>query len=298
MGVTTAFGGTDGRVAIVTIDRPAKQNALDMATMLALARALEGLGERCAAVVITGAGGHFCAGVDLSDAMAVFNGPMFRDYQRAGTSRDDPMRARRVAPLPPAPLTRCRHWLERLERPVVAAVEGVAITAGLELVLGADVVVAARGARFADTHGKFGIMPFWGLSQKLSAVVGANNARLVSLAAAPIGAEAALRMGLVQQLTPDGGALEAAVALADAMAAHPPQQLAAYKRLIVQGAGLGARRRARAGGCRVRPDCSPADTAAEARKREFAAAMTFYSSAAFRQAAAGMAKALQRPAKL
>lgn len=94
-----------GNVAVVTLNRPRAMNALDMTTMIALKDALEQVAAdpTIGALVLNGKGGNFSAGVDLADAAAVFNGPIFSEYRSTGESKSDPM-----------------HHLERMEVPIVA----------------------------------------------------------------------------------------------------------------------------------------------------------------------------------
>lgn len=90
--------------------------------------------------------------------------------------------------------------MERCPFPIVGAVNGFAINAGFEIALACDVLIASPNATFVDSHAKLGIIPSWGLSQKLPRIVGANVARLTSLACRPICAQEALRHGLVNEI--------------------------------------------------------------------------------------------------
>lgn len=246
-------------IAVVRLNRPKRFNALNYKTMVLLAEELSKLSEdtsvRC--VILTGDGSNFCAGVDLSDAMSVFNGKVFQEYMSAGFSESDPM-----------------YWLERMPVPVIAAVDGVAITAGFEIVLACDIVVATERASFQDTHAKFGIQPFWGLSVKLARLVGANRAREFSLGAKAITAEVGKMWGLVNHVVPsDVELLPAAMELAIAISNHPPQAVKTYKKTILDGLSMDA---------------------ATARKNEFDVAMKFYSSEAFAEAAMAMIAATKQ----
>jgi len=245
-------------VVIVKINRPKLKNALNLETMTALARAFEMINatnnkKRIKAIVLTGAGSSFCAGVDLLDAKAIFNGPMFRDYSTDGVSNSDPM-----------------HHLERCRIPVICAVEGAAVTGGVEIALACDMIIAGESATFRDTHNQFGIVPFWGLSQKLSRIVGANRAKEFCFCASKLPAKRAYEWGLVNHVVPDGNALNKALETARIVARHPTQSTCTYKRLIDQGLE---------------------STYKAGRTLEFKTALAFYGSSKFQQSVKIMAQA-------
>ena len=163
-------------VAVVVIDSPKTVNAITQAMLLALAKAFRELrvdrSVKC--VVLTATGRRaFSTGIDLRDAERVFK----MDESRVD---DDIV-----------------HQMELCPFPIVGAINGVAINAGFELALACDVLLASPRASFRDTHAAFGILPSWGLSQKLARIVGANVARMTSLAASPLAATDAHRCGLV-----------------------------------------------------------------------------------------------------
>jgi enoyl-CoA hydratase/carnithine racemase len=163
-------------VAVVVIDSPKTVNAITRAMLLALAKAFRELrvdrSVKC--VVLTATGRRaFSTGIDLRDAERVFK----MDESRVD---DDIV-----------------HQMELCPFPIVGAINGVAINAGFELALACDVLLASPRASFRDTHAAFGILPSWGLSQKLARIVGANVARMTSLAASPLAATDAHRCGLV-----------------------------------------------------------------------------------------------------
>jgi enoyl-CoA hydratase len=125
--------------------------------------------------------------------------------------------------------------IEQCGKPVVGAINGVAITGGFELALACDVLIASEKARFADTHARVGIMPGWGLSQKLSRLIGIYRAKELSLSGNFLDAVTAERWGLVNRVVPAGELLAAAKKLASDMATIDPGFSAAYKRLIDDG---------------------------------------------------------------
>lgn len=180
-----------GGLCTLTIDRPEKLNALDTQAFDDLDAHLANLERQTATigcVVLRAAGKGFCAGADLG-AMGV----------RSDGSPVDPR-------YKPGVIDR----LGRLPQPVIAAIHGVCFTGGLELALACDFIVADRTARFADTHGKWGLVGAWGMMQRLPRRVGVSAARRMMLTAREVRAEEALTLGLIDELT-DQGELDALV---------------------------------------------------------------------------------------
>eukprot|EP00475_Leptophrys_vorax_P006720 TRINITY_DN14193_c0_g3_i1.p2 TRINITY_DN14193_c0_g3~~TRINITY_DN14193_c0_g3_i1.p2 ORF type:complete len:268 (+),score=-11.00 TRINITY_DN14193_c0_g3_i1:162-965(+) len=209
---------TDQSVVRITINRPEALNSLTRPMMRELAQAFKRvrLEGRARAIVLTGAGRAFCAGVDLTAAQAVFQGDV------ADEEADVVVQ------------------MERCPMPIIGAVNGHAITAGFEIALACDILLATRTARFADTHAKFGIFPSWGLSQKLPRLIGINRAREVSLTAEPIDGATAERWGLVSRLV-EGGRDELLVtahAVAARIAGNHPHMVREYKAIINDGYAL------------------------------------------------------------
>ncbi|EER94969.1 hypothetical protein BDA96_01G418600 [Sorghum bicolor] len=200
-------------VAVVTINRPAALNALTKPMMISLAAAFRRLGadDSVAAVVLAGRGRAFCSGVDLTAAEEVFKGDV-----------------KDVATDPVAQMELCR-------KPIVGAIAGFAVTAGFEIALACDVLVAGRSAKFLDTHAKFGIFPSWSLSQKLSRIIGPNRAREVSLTCMPVTAEMAERWGLVNHVVDDNEVLSKAIEVAEAIARNNRNLVVLYKSVINDG---------------------------------------------------------------
>ncbi|MGQ0433490.1 MAG: enoyl-CoA hydratase [Microthrixaceae bacterium] len=186
-----------GAVALITIDRPERRNALDHE---ALEQLLDAHARSSAArvVVLTGAGGHFCAGADLS---GVEDGS-FTDLLRAllAALRDDP-------------------------RPLLAAVDGAALGAGTQLAVACDLRVATVGARFGIPAAKLGLMVDHWTVQRLSLLAGAGPTRAMLLGAEIYGGEDAARFGFVQRV----GTLDDALGWADEIAALAPLTLAGLK---------------------------------------------------------------------
>jgi enoyl-CoA hydratase len=206
-----------GEVFVVTIDRPSARNAVDGPTAAALTdafREFEADGA-LAALVLTGAGGTFCAGADLK-AVAEGRG------NRLEASGDGPMGPSRMV----------------LSKPAIAAVEGYAVAGGLELALLCDLRVAARDATFGVFCRRFGVPLIDGGTVRLPRVVGVGRALDLVLTGRPVGAEEALAMGLVNRVTEPGGALEAAVALGRQIAASPRRCMLSDRRSVYEQADL------------------------------------------------------------
>lgn len=198
-------------VLLLTLNRPTRRNAIDVALMDAMNAAFDDFSasDRWHAAVLTGAAPAFCAGLDLK----TFAAP------------DAP----RVA------VTALIRRVPRLGKPIIAAVDGAAYTGGLELALGCDFILASETARFADTHAKIGALSGSGMGSRLPRAVGARFARQMMLTCAPIDATTALRVGLVNEvLTPDA-LLPRAIELASAIAAHDPALIRIAKNVIDSG---------------------------------------------------------------
>jgi len=194
---------TKGCVATVTMDRPDCRNAVDGPTATLLRAAFERFeaDDDLRVLVLTGAGGQFCAGADLK-AMA------------------DPARRNAVEPTGAAPgpmgPTR-RAW----SKPVIAAIEGHAVAGGLELALMCDLRVAARSAVFGVFCRRWGVPLIDGGTVRLPRIVGAGRALDMILTGRAVPADEALTFGLVNRVVEDGGALAAAQALATQIAEFP-----------------------------------------------------------------------------
>ncbi|HEU4404653.1 MAG TPA: crotonase/enoyl-CoA hydratase family protein [Polyangiaceae bacterium] len=206
-----------GEVFVVTIDRPAARNAVDGPTAALLAEAFrefEG-DDALAALVLTGAGGTFCAGADLK-ALAEGRG------NRLDEAGDGPMGPSRMA----------------LSKPAIAAVEGYAVAGGLELALLCDLRVAARDATFGVFCRRFGVPLIDGGTVRLPRIVGLGRALDLILTGRPVGADEALAMGLVNRVTEPGGALAAAVELGRQIAASPRRCMLSDRRSAYEQADL------------------------------------------------------------
>ncbi|MDE2412291.1 MAG: enoyl-CoA hydratase [Sphingomonadales bacterium] len=209
----------DGPVALVTLNRPEAMNALSRELRAQLAGVMKELDgdDRIRAVVLTGAGTRaFTAGLDLKELGVEGLGAANADKPAA-----NPVKA-----------------IEQCRKPVIGAINGVAITGGFEMALACDVLIASENARFADTHARVGIMPGWGLSQKLSRMIGITRAKELSLSGNFLDARTAAAWGLVNRVVPFDELIPAAKALAADMASADPVMIQAYKALIDDGYAL------------------------------------------------------------
>ena len=188
-----------GPVCVITIDRPERRNALNLEACVELLAELErNVADASRAVVLTGAGGHFCAGADLS-------GVEGNDFRAA-----------------------LRMFLDRLTTvpmPVIAAVEGAALGAGTQLAVACDLRVARADARFGIPAAKLGLMVDHWTVQRLTAVAGDGSARAMLLAAEELSGQRAHDIGLVQRI----GDLDDAVAWAETIATLAPLSIAGHK---------------------------------------------------------------------
>ena len=211
----------DGPVAVVTLNRPDAMNAMSKALRSELYKAMVALDADpdVSVVILTGAGERaFTAGLDLKE---LGSDPKAMSAANAEGADENPVRA-----------------IELCKKPVIGAINGVAITGGFEVALACDVLIASENARFADTHARVGIMPGWGLSQKLSRLIGIYRAKELSLSGNFIDAKTACEWGLVNRVVPPGELMAAAKKLAADMATIPVETLALYKRIIDEGFAL------------------------------------------------------------
>ena len=198
-----------GAVRLLTIDRPERRNALDHATLEALAAALDGCGDAVRALVLTGAGGHFCAGADLT-------GVEDADFTRLLRTVLDGLRL--------APFV------------TIAAADGAALGAGTQLAVACDLRVATPQASFGIPAGKLGLAVDVWTVERLARLAGDGPARAMLLAAEIVKGDEAQRLGFVSRL----GDLEAALAWADEIAALAPLTIRAHKAALEAPADAGA----------------------------------------------------------
>lgn len=197
------------QILVMTIDRPYSRNAVDLAVARGLAQALEQLDTDAdlSVGVITGAGGTFCAGMDLK-AFARGELPMLAGRGFGGITEAPP------------------------RKPVIAAVEGYALAGGFEIVLACDLIVAAAGARFGIPEVKRGLVASAGGLLRLPRRLPYHLAMELALTGEMLDAPQAHAHGLVNRIVADGGALDAALALARGIAGNGPLAVQASKQVI------------------------------------------------------------------
>jgi enoyl-CoA hydratase len=207
--------------AVLTLNRPEEMNALSSALRLAIGSAFRELEAEpdVRVIILTGAGRAFCAGMDLKELAGGEARESGHDTSATGQSE-------------------MAEGMAAFSGPIIAAVNGHAITGGFELALQCDVLIASSRARFADTHARVGILPGWGLSQKLPRMIGSSRAKEISFTGNFIEAEQALAWGLVNRVVEPDELLPCCQALARDMASCVPEVLRGYKRLIDEGARM------------------------------------------------------------
>jgi enoyl-CoA hydratase len=199
-----------GPVAVISIDRPERRNAIDAATAAALGEAWARFESDDFAVVgvLTGTREVFSAGADLQ-AFDLVDGP-------GG----------------PLGFTRTES-----SKPTIAAIEGYCVAGGLEMALWCDLRVGGRSAVFGCFERRYGIPLIDGGTQRLALVVGLGRALDMILTGRPVDADEALAMGLLNRVVPAGSALEAAISLGETIAAHPQEVVRSDRRAVLSGLG-------------------------------------------------------------
>jgi enoyl-CoA hydratase len=214
------------RAFVVTINRPEVRNCVDGETAGLLFEAVEEFrrDDGLDVLVLTGAATHstgsgqaqaFCSGADLKNVGTLTARPGSRESGPMGVSR-----------------------ITDLHKPAIAAVEGYCTAGGLELALWCDFRIAGRGAQFGVLNRRWGVPLIDGGTQRLPRIVGLGNALYLINTGALIDASHALRMGLVQEVVPDGMALERALEIARAMSGYPQAAMRNDRRATVEGVTL------------------------------------------------------------
>jgi enoyl-CoA hydratase len=204
-------------VSTLTLDRPDRLNALDSEVLAQLRAALEEVaghaGTRC--LIVTGAGKAFVAGADIA-AMQEMSPEQAREFSQEGHRTFD--------------------MIEALSFPAIAAVNGFALGGGCELALACDFVYASEKAKLGQPEVKLGVIPGFGGTQRLVRRVGAARAREMIYTGGMIGAEEALRVGLVNAVFPPDTLMDQVRKTAAAIASMGPLAVAGAKRVILEGA--------------------------------------------------------------
>ncbi len=195
-----------GHVLCIGVNRPEKRNAFDLETIDAFAAAYERLAadDELRVGVVFGHGPHFSAGLDLAEV-----GPAVREHGPGALAA-----GREVDPF--------GLWAAPVDKPIVMAVSGIAFTLSIELALASDIVIAASDVRFRQLEIGRGILPFGGATMRAPAQLGWGNAMRFLLTAEELGADEALRIGLVQEVTEPGAHVARAEELAQIIAEQAP----------------------------------------------------------------------------
>jgi enoyl-CoA hydratase len=206
----------DDGIALVTLDRPHAKNALSIALQRELAETFARLDadEAVRVLILTGAGDAFCAGIDLKEFGTLADRPEARETPDVWAA------------------------MAAVGKPIIGAINGPAVTGGFELALACDVLIAGRSARFADTHGRVGVLPGAGVSQRLSRAIGPYRAKYLSLTGNFLHADQAAAWGLVSHVVDDEVLIETARSVARDMLGLMPHMLPALKTLIDDGYAL------------------------------------------------------------
>ncbi|MFT4824842.1 MAG: enoyl-CoA hydratase [Halioglobus sp.] len=199
--------------AIITLNRPDDMNALSRELRSDFVEAFSDCtnDDDIRVVILTGHGKAFCAGFDLKELSS-------SDGSASEEADNTVARA-----------------MEAFEGPIIGAINGHAVTGGFEMALACDILIASEKARFADTHARVGILPGWGLSQKLPRMIGLSRAKEISFTGMPVFAQQAYEWGLVNHVVAADELLTRAKEMAEAMCACVPHILKQYKPLIEDG---------------------------------------------------------------
>lgn len=204
-----------GRIAVVTLDRAERLNAINRTLYTELGAFFDQVSSATAdVVVLTGAGRAFAAGADITDytTMTLHE---FSAFQRLGRS--------------------VMERIERLPLPVLAAVNGYALGGGFELALACDVIIASEQARFGLPEAKLALLPGGGGTQRLPRAVGPYVARRLLFSGEIVDARRAYELGFVTEVAPPGQALDATLALAEQILANGPLAVRMAKRIVAEG---------------------------------------------------------------
>ena len=214
----------EGHVLIVTMNRPEARNAFgpEMLVRMADAWTMADADNDIRVVILTGAGGHFCAGSDLK-AMAAG----WKDDTWSPRFKEDPDLHWKAL---------LRHY--KLKKPLIAAVEGTAVAGGTEILQGTDIRIAGQSAKFGVAEARWGLFPLGGSTVRLRRQIPYTQAMEILLTAKHLSAEEAVRIGLIGRVVADGQALAEAKKVAEQVAANGPVAVQAIKRSVIETEGM------------------------------------------------------------
>jgi len=200
--------------ALITLNRPEAMNALSRQMRREFVAAFKDCkeDETIRVIILTGNGAAFCAGFDLKELGS-------NNSQHAAEEVTNEL----------------ARAMEAFKGPIIGAINGHCITGGFEMALACDVLIASENARFADTHARVGMLPGWGLSQRLPRLIGLSRAREIAFTGTPVPAQQAYEWGLVNHVVPAVDLLDKAIAMAQAMCDCVPHILQQYRSLINDG---------------------------------------------------------------
>ncbi|MGE0153676.1 MAG: enoyl-CoA hydratase/isomerase family protein [Reyranellaceae bacterium] len=209
---------TEGRIGILELNRPDKHNCLSGEVIDRLHQGLDQFeaAPAVSVVLLCAKGNSFSAGADLADVERKRNDPQaLRRFLESGIA--------------------LQRRFETGHLPVVAAVQGLCLAGGLEMMLACDVTFCARSARLGDQHARFGLLPGWGGSQRLPKIVGLRRALDLFLSGRWLDAETAQQWGLVNYVVEDAALLPEAMQYCATLAGYSSEGLAAMKKLARDG---------------------------------------------------------------
>jgi len=208
-----------GPIAAIILNRPEAMNALSPKLIEELRDAVKIAGKdpEVGVVIVTGAGRAWSAGIDLK---------AMNDGITDGTFTSDKVLNDG---------NELMHLLQTMPKPTIAAVNGFCYTGAMELMMAFDIVIAAEEAQIGDTHAKWGVIPKWGMSQRLSQLVGPQKARELSFTCEPISGKEAARIGLVNKAVPLAELDDTVNEMVNKILGNSRQTIAAIKQLYLQG---------------------------------------------------------------
>ena len=208
-----------GPIAAIILNRPGAMNALSPQLVAELRDAVKVAGKdpEVRVVMVTGAGRAWSAGIDLK---------AMNDGIEEGTFTSDKVLNDG---------NELMHLLQTMPKPTIAVVNGYCFTGALELMMAFDIVIAAEEAKIGDTHAKWGVIPKWGMSQRLSQLVGPQKARELSFTCEPISGKEAARIGLVNKAVPLAELDDTVNEMVNKILGNSRQTIAAMKHLYLQG---------------------------------------------------------------